>query len=232
MEGDLPGSLSQRPGKFFGARQQVLRAGQTIENHFERRLRILFAQAARGPVGDFSPLMKYHDPLAEALDDVEDMRAEDDRASLARERGNQSFDLEGGVGVETIEGLIEKNHARPMQQSGRDNDLLFHPLAEGGEVLFGDGFRVEIEKGGEALDLPRGVGLAHFVERRNEPEVFAGGQRLEKRARFGDVTDDALDRERIGSDVVTEDQRATGSRAQHPDQHFDRRCLAGAIGAE
>src|SRR5206468_878838 len=71
--------LSENAGKLFCAGQKIFRRGQLVEDVLERLLASLFHKLGDGAVRDNRSLVNNHDPLADSLDDVENVRAVNDR---------------------------------------------------------------------------------------------------------------------------------------------------------
>ena len=158
------------------------------------------------------------------------MRAEKDRPPLSRQRSNQFLDDERRVRVETGQRLVEKQYVGAMHQRRNDQHLLLHPLGEFAEpLILGISKAEAVEKIGNALLCALG-GLV--IERSNDVEELARGQRFVQRGRLGNVSDPPLHLERMRHDVESGHPRASRRRLDHPGQQFDRRRLAGAIRSE
>lgn len=88
MSHDEYSLLGEDASKLFGARQQVFRGGQFIENLFQRTLTALFQKLFDGSVGDNRSFMNDHYSLADSLDDIENVRTINDGLAFAGQRSD------------------------------------------------------------------------------------------------------------------------------------------------
>ena len=111
----------------------------------------------------------HADVVAEPLDDLEDVRGEEDRAAPVHERREQVLDLAGGDGVDALEGLVEEEQARRRQERHGERHLLAHAVRVVGDerVLRAREIHEREQLPGAALDGGRreAVHLAHEAQR-------------------------------------------------------------------
>jgi hypothetical protein len=100
------------------------------EGFFERRRARRGADVPGRAVSDLPAIVDDDDARADALDDLEDMRAEQDGPTLGGEFLEQLLHDCGGIGVEPVERFIKKENFRTMEESRRDEHLLPHALGE------------------------------------------------------------------------------------------------------
>jgi hypothetical protein len=90
-----------------------------------------------------------------------------------------------GVGVESVQRLVEEHHLRIVQQRRRDHDLAAHPLGVRAQQLVGERVEPQVEEGDELPDPLGRRALVDAVERRDHREVLEPRERLEHRAESG-----------------------------------------------
>src|ERR1035437_2797335 len=144
-----------------------------------------------GAVGDQGAFVDDEDAVADALHDIQDMGTVQYGLAGGGERGEQVFDEDGGIHVETGEGFIEQDDVRVVQQGGGDQDLLPHAFGigiEAGHAVAGEakGFQDVPDAG-----LQRVFG--NVVEAAAEFEKLLPGEDIEKDRGFRHVADDLLD---------------------------------------
>ena len=140
---------------------------------------------------------------AEALDDLQHMRGEED-GSAARDHALQhGLEGVGGNGVHSLEGLIEKQHLRPVDDGGGERELLAHAVGViRDELLRLIGEAHEVQQLGAAL---LGGGLVEAVHAADEVQVLGRGEFAEERHAFGHDADVALHLNRVREEVFAED---------------------------
>ena len=69
----------------------------------------------------------------EALDDLQDVRGQEDCASARNERLQQILDLSRRHGIDPFERLVEEQEARRRQQGGSERQFLAHTVREVGD---------------------------------------------------------------------------------------------------
>src|ERR1035438_4728081 len=79
-----------------------------------------------GAVGDQRALVDDEDAVADTLDHIEHVGAVQDGFAGGGESGEQVFDEDGGIDIETGEGLVEKDDLRVVEQGGGDENFLPH----------------------------------------------------------------------------------------------------------
>ena len=142
------------------------------------------------------PAVDDDDARADALDDLEDVRAEENRLALRRQLLEQFLHDRRRVGVEPVERLVEKQHVRPVNERGRDEHLLPHALRELGHALLP---RVAQAEELEQLVAARQRRLRiEMVQARDELEVLGRRETVVERRRLRHVPDALLDLERVG----------------------------------
>ena len=129
--------------------------------------------------------------------------------------------------VEAGRRLVEHEQARRAQQRRGDPEPLAHAVRVAARLV--------ARAAGEVDRVERGVDPAArvaAVERGHHLEVLAAAQ-VRVEARRLDEAGDAVERARaLGLRVAPEQPHAAGVGADEPEQHPQRRRLAGAVGAE
>ena len=93
-----------------------------------------FPQAFRN--GDFSALLNDQHEIAELLDEMQKMRAEDDRCAVVRSTGDRLFHAPDAEGIEAGQRLVEDQNVGRVYESAGDHQFLFHPAGELGRQRF------------------------------------------------------------------------------------------------
>src|SRR6201999_1966849 len=110
--------------------------------------------------------------IADTFNDIENVRAVNDRFPFARERLNERFEADRGIGIQAIQRFIEKYDRRIVQQRSGDDDFATHAFGICAEKFVRERFEAQIEKREKLPDAqPRGV-LRNAVERGDHFEIF------------------------------------------------------------
>src|SRR5689334_15316412 len=168
----------------------MLARREPVEGALERGLASLRLELRERAVGDDASVMNDDHPVADALHDIEEMRAVDDGRPLARERADERLEAEGRVRVEPVERLVEEDRARIVEERRRDDDALPRALRVRAELLAPERPVAQLEELGEAPDAGRGLVVRQTIQRGDEVEVLPAGERLEDGAGLGHVADD------------------------------------------
>src|SRR4029079_15283304 len=102
--------------------------GELIEYAFERPFAARCLKLGPRGVCDNAPVVYDDYAVASALDHIEYVGAVENFLAFCGEIFNQRFEHQLSAGVETVERLIKKNHARLMDERRRDNYFLPHPF--------------------------------------------------------------------------------------------------------
>ena len=160
------------------------------------------------------------------------MRAVNDGLALARERLDERLETHGGIGVQPVERLVEKDDGRIVQQRSGDHDLAPHAFRVSAEQLVRQRLEAEVEERNELPDALAGRLRRNGVERGDHLQIFQAGERLEHRAGFRHEADDALHLQRVATQVQPTDRRRPFRGLDHPCQHLQRGGFAGAVRPE
>src|SRR5690349_18228311 len=101
-------SCSEGLGEVFGALLEPGATGHLGEQPLEGVDPMSGEQLGRAPVEPQPPLVDDDHPVADALDDIEDVRAVDDGLAFTRQRLNERLEADRGVRVEAVERLVEE----------------------------------------------------------------------------------------------------------------------------
>ena len=179
------------------------------------------------PAGRGQPSVHEHDDaVGEALDLVQHVRADDDRAALAPEAPEQVDEGDALHGVGAVERFVEHEHPRLDDQRGGDLDPLAHALAEAVDAAVGD---VE-----QADGRQRGVGCVAVADPAQVGAVaheLAGGQPGRDGLVLGDEGQVAVDAA-VAPRVAAVDADVTLVDADRAGHRPHQRRLAGAVRAE
>ena len=144
---------------------------------------------------------------------------------LRLDRPHQFPEVAAGLGIEAGGRLVEEEDLRVVDQRGGDRQPL---LLSAGELL---GLAVRLFRQLDLAQVPPGI----------DPAVIAGGEDvdqlderevLEERRALKLNADDRFDGGGLFANVAAFDVDAAGGRPLEPFDHFQRRCLAGAVGAD
>jgi hypothetical protein len=92
-----------------------------------RRRGALRAQLGDRPLRHEAPLVEDADVVGEALDDLEHVRGEEDRAAAAGELVQEALDEARGDGVDPFERLVEEEQARRGSSAIASDSFFFMP---------------------------------------------------------------------------------------------------------
>jgi hypothetical protein len=137
--------------------------------------------------------------------------AEEDRASLSRQAGDQLLDDERGVGVEPAERLVEKENFGAMHQRRRDEHFLLHALRVVAQSLIAGARQIDAFE--ELVDTLNERSRLLVIQRCDQLHVLTRCQRFVERAGLGHVSDPAFHLERIQDDVEAGHDRLAGLMA-------------------
>ena len=165
--------------------------------------------------------------LGEALDLLEDVRREQDRAACRGHRPEQLDHVEALPRVHAVERLVEQQDLRVVDEGAGDLDPLAHALRVRPDRA--PGRRLEID-GRDRAGRGRG-GVRQAVERGAHLDELAPGQEVVDRLALRHEPDGPV-HDRISPCGLPGDQHPPGRRPQEPGKHVQDRRLAGAVGAE
>jgi hypothetical protein len=98
------------------------------EHALERIARQQRAQICDGVVSDDPPFVEHDYPVADALDDFQDVGAVENRLAAGGQRAHEMPQHQRGRDVEARLGLVEEHEGRVVHERAGDDDLLPHPL--------------------------------------------------------------------------------------------------------
>jgi hypothetical protein len=204
------GPLDDRPGLFqrLGPDEQAGRA----------------AQLRDGPLGDHPTPVDHHRPVADLFDLGEQVAREQHRPALLGLPADERAHLHCAVRVEAARRLVEDQQRRILEQGGGDTEPLPHAGGVAVHLVPGPFEQPHL------VEYPPDARRAYTCIAGEGPQVVAAGQvrveggRLHQRADSG---------ERFGgAGRLAEQGRAARSGPHQPQQHAQRRRLAGAVGPE
>ena len=158
------------------------------------------------------------------------MRGQQHRDAFALEPADHLEEFERRLRIEPGRRLVQDGDGDVLHQDFGKPEPLAHAARVRADPVAGDLGKIDaLERIGDArlalrlgeADQPRGV--AQIVAR---AEIIVEADRIRQ------VADPALDRERFAHRIMTEHPRGAGRNLGQPEQHEDRRRLAGAIRAE
>ena len=170
------------------------------------------------------------DVVAQPLDDLEDVRGEEDRAAAFHERGEQVLDLPRRDGVDALERLVEEQQPRGGQQRRRERDLLAHAV----RVVRDEACRRRAPRSitaSSSLERALSVARGDAVDLPTNASVSAPRQPIEQREVFGHDADRALDATGSAADPGPGCGTCRPSRPEQAGQALDRRGLPRAVRA-
>ena len=156
------------------------------------------AELFEGAVGDEAAAVDDGDVGAEALDDLEDVRGEEDGGAAGDHALKHGFEDAGGDGVDAFEGLVEEEHVGAVDDGGGEGEFFLHAVGEVGDELFcfvGEAHELE-----ELVGAGGGGGGVEAVHAADEAEIFGCGEAAEEGEAFGDDADLALDFDGVGGE--------------------------------
>ena len=138
--------------------------------------------------------------------------------------------MEHGVGIEAAERLVQEQDRRVVQERGRDQDLLLHPLREPDHRAVAGGLEVPEC---QVRRRPRAdLSLCDAMHPADKPEVLVGREALVDVAVLGDVPEPALGLDGVGPDADPADLDAARVRQERAGKQPHRRRLASAVGSD
>src|ERR1700730_13281740 len=170
------------------------------------------------------------DAVAHALHPLEQMRGQQHRHALGLEVPDDAEKLRGGVRIEARGRLVEDGDLRAFHQNLGEAETLPHAAREGGDALVGKFAEPDpLDRVGDAL---LALGEAKADQARGVAQVIGSGEVIVKANRVRQITDAALDRERLARGIKTEHAHLAAGDFGQAEQHQDGRRLARAVGAE
>ncbi len=167
------------------------------------------------------------DVLGEALDLVQDVGGEDDRATFVGHAAQEAHHLQSLRGIGAVERLVEEEDLRVVDDGGGDFHALLHAFGVAAQAPALDRLHVDGADG-----AARGPGrIAEAVElRAQEHELIAGEERVD-----GFLLRHEAD---VGVHLVVPPRGSTGDAngafgwAEETGGHVEDSALASAVGAE
>jgi hypothetical protein len=188
------------------------------------------AKLFEGAVGDELAVVDDAYVGAEALNDFENVGGEEDSCAAGDHALQHLLEGAGGDGVDALEGLVEKEDLRPVDDGCGEGELFLHAVREVGDELLG--FAGKVHEFEELFAALESGGVVQAVHLADEAQVFGGGEASEESHAFGNDADLALDFERVRGEIEAEDLNAARGGGEQAGQHLDGGGFAGAVGAE
>jgi hypothetical protein len=133
-------------------------------------------------------------------------------------------------GVDPLEGLVEEEEPRTVDEGAPERQLLAHPVAVVGDDL--PRLVGELQRPEQLLGpLGRG-GAIEPVELPVDPQLLRSGQPLEEGEAVRHDADERLDLARVARQVPSEHARPARRRREQPGQHPHGGGLAGTVRPE
>lgn len=188
------------------------------------------AQFFERTLGDQTSAINDGDVAAEAFDDFEDVRGEENGGAAGDHALEHGFEGRGGDSVDAFEGLVEEKDFRAVNDGGGHGELFLHAVGIIGNQGFGTvGQLHEFE---QFLSALRGSGRIEPVHAADKIQIFRSGEAAEEGKAFGDDADAGLDFDAVRCEFEIEDADAAGGRGEQAGEHLDHRGFAGAVGSE
>ena len=168
--------------------------------------------------------------VAQPLHHVEHVRGEEEGDPAGGQAAQEVAHHAAGHGVDAVQGLVEEEHLRPVDEGAGEGELLAHALRVVHHelaALVGQGEELE-----ELLRPPTRLGAREPVHPRGEEQVLFPGQPLVERQLLGEDADPPLEGQEVPGDPGPVDDRVARGGAQEAGEHPDRRALAGPVRAE
>ena len=167
---------------------------------------------------------------AEAFDDFEDVRGEENRGAASDHALEHRLEGAGSDRVDTFEGFVEKKNFGAVDYGGGEGQLFLHTVRVVGDELFAlIGELHEIEKLGGAFCGSFAIQAVHAAD---EVEIFGAGEASKESHSFGYHSDLPFDFERSGGEIQAEDFDPARRGREQTGEHFDRGGFSCAVGAE
>ncbi len=188
------------------------------------------AEFFEGALGDETTAVDDGDVAAETLDDLEDVRGEEDGGAAGDHALKHVFEGACCDGVYAFEGFVEEEDFGAVDDGGGEGEFLLHAVGVIGDELFGFGGEAhEVE---ELVGAVGGGGAVETVHAADETEILGCGEAAEEGEAFGDDAYLALDFDRVGGGVEAEDLDGAGGGCEQAGEHLDGRGLAGSVRSE
>ena len=158
------------------------------------------------------------------------MGGEKDRRAATGHLAQDILDQAGGLGVQPDGGLIQHQYFGVVHQGGSQRGLLLHAVAVRVDgVVAGLG---QVEQAQQLVDPPRHLGFLQLVQVADESQQLAAGELGVQVGGIGDEAAGGLGLQRLGLHIVARHAHAARGGLEQADDHLDRSCLSGAVGAE
>jgi hypothetical protein len=233
------GSCSGQPREFLERLLISFGAGcadDAEEDFFEGKLFSGLGKADAGAqfveraVRDELAFLNDGDVAAEALDDLEDMRSEEDGDAALDHALEHGFEGACGDGVDAFERLVEKEDARRVDDSGSEREFLLHTVGKVGDEFFR--FAGEVHEVEQFFRAPVGGVAIEAIHAADEAEVLGRCEAAEEGKAFRDDADLAFELKRVRREVEAEQLNLAGCGREQAGEHFDCRGLPSAVRAE
>ena len=204
--------------------QRAVRFPHVRHDHFEQGAGQRGAQRGRAIEREELPLIEQRDSRA-ALRFVEVRRGHQDGDASGQELRQQLPELAPRDGIDAGRGLVEQNHARLVNQSASERELLFHaagqavgePFAKGGQLHHFE----------EAI-APAGV-VGNAMNLGEERDVLVDAEVTVKTEPLRQVADARGDLAMLFHWIETENANLAFVRVQQPTEQSNRGGLAGTV---
>src|SRR5262249_50934755 len=150
--------------------------------------------------------------------------------ALPFEAANDCEQLVRGVRIETGSRLVENRDLRAFHQNFGEAEPLAHAARERADAVFGSLREANArERVGDPFFA---LAFSETDQTRRVAEVIDGGHLIVEADGVGHVADPTLDRKRLARGVEAEHAHVAAGNVGKPQQHQDRRRLAGAVRPE
>ncbi len=179
-------------------------------------------------VGDLHAALDHEHMAADFLEQVEQVRGNDDGDAVSGLLSDEILGLANGDGVEPREGFVEKHGPRPMEETAGQRRFLLHAAGKLMREPVGGVGHFELRE-----QFPRaGFSVGDLVNAGGELEVLAHAEILEKAGFVGKEGDLAFGRHGGSLEVVTGDAHLPQSGRNDAGDAAERGGLARAVRAD
>src|ERR1017187_8120133 len=215
----------------------VLFAGEMQEQRLQGA-ELLTVVSERAVVGEerdiafpdeFAGLGDDGDIVADALDGFEHVGGHEDGAALVGEAAQPLLHERDTGGVDALEGLVEEQDLRGMDDGGGEGHALAHAGGVFGQSLGGIGEFERVEQFGDALARGDFVEAEHAGHKGQE---LLGIERVEEAEGFRHNADALLDGDILRIEDLTENFDGAGGGIEQAGETADGGALTGAVGPE
>src|SRR6185436_8878889 len=117
-----------------------------VEDTLQRSFSTGGLQLGQSAICDDPPLIYDYYPVASALDHVQKVGAVEDRLPFGRQVLDQGLEHQLSAGVQAVQGVVEEDDSRVVDQAGSYHHFLPHAFRVGRQQLAIQGVSAELEE--------------------------------------------------------------------------------------